>query len=225
MKYSVLTLALAASLAVGSAVAGGGSPFYLGADVGLTSSDGHYDYDPKKDGGCGADDTCSLGLAHTNRAAHLYGGVQLSDKFAIEAGYVDLGETVYDDSIGLSQDTTGVTLKGVVRQRLGKTSPTLVYGKAGVVRWDSEVNVIDETGKKDVSLAQQTDYSATVGAGLEYEFAGNASFRAGWDRYFAVGEKDFDSFIKVDEKKEAIEFHTISSDVDVFSAGIKYDFL
>jgi len=206
-------------------MAGGASPFYLGIDVGHTNSDTQYEYDPKKDGGCGADQYCGEGTEHTDRAAHIYGGVKLSDSFAVEAGYVHLGESVYDDTVGLSQDTTGVTLKGVARQRLSKSSPVLVYGKAGVVRWDSELNVVDDTGKKDVVLAQKNGYSPTIGAGLEYEFCGNGSFRAGWDRYYSVGEKEVDSFIKADEQKQTINYHTIDTDVDVFSAGIKYDFL
>ena len=143
MKKFNLVAPVFISLMATNAFAGGASPIYLGATYGKSSVDnGVHQMD--NHGLCAyaaaIGEDCRIGDGDDN-VAHIYGGFQLSDNIAIEAGYVNLGNTAayhYTDPVTITQQTEGFTAAGVYRHRLGKHSPLLAYGKAGIIRWSSE---------------------------------------------------------------------------------------
>ena len=117
----------------------------------------------------------------------------------------------------MQQDTSGYTLAAVLRQRLGKESPMHVYGKAGVLRWTTETeSTLDYPG-----TAKDSGTSPMAGIGLEYELSHNMSIKAGWDRYFDVGESD--TMLQIDQYDYNV--NTLETDVDVYSAGVNFSFI
>ncbi|MGB0845363.1 MAG: outer membrane beta-barrel protein [Thiolinea sp.] len=215
-----LTTAVFFSMFASSAFAGGASPFYLGATIGS----GHVDNGASQMDNYGfcekahADnEDCRIGDGGS--VGHIYGGFQISESLAIEAGYADLGNTAsyyYTDPIDVSQETTGITVAGVLRHRVSQTSPLHVYGKAGAMRWTTETHSrIDYPG-----TAKDSGVSALVGAGLEYELNHNVSLKAGWDRYYDVGE----SAHLVEIHDHGHDINTLETDVDVYSAGVNVSF-
>lgn len=227
-KYN-LTATVFAGLLSSTAFAGGAAPFYLGGAV------GHADIDNNQSGfdngnicqGSGQyDEGCSVGDGGST--GHIYGGLQLGDTYAIEVGYADLGDTAayrhnnYDDSATVTQETSGITIAGIARHRLGKSSPLLAYGKAGVFVWESEVK---SSGNSYIPHGRTDDNGVDpiIGAGLEYEINHNVSLRAGWDRYYGVGDNN----VLVDYNKGhsgSGSLNTLDTDVDVYSAGVNFSF-
>lgn len=223
MKKFHLTTAVLVGMFATNAFAGGASPFYLGATIGQSNVDNDV-YQMDNANLCASADAnkevCDIGDGGT--AGHIYGGIQLSDSVAIEVGYADLGTTAsyyYSDPVDVHQETTGYTLAGVVRHRLGKASPMHVYGKAGVFRWTSETQSnLDYPG-----TAKASGTSPMAGIGLEYEVNHNMSLKAGWDRYFDVGESG--TLLEIDRHNGTHDINTLETDVDVYSAGINFSFL
>lgn len=203
-KFKLAASVFIGLLATGNAFAGGAAPFYLGATVGQSSSD-------------------DIGDGSTT--GHIYGGIQLSDGIAIEAGYTNLGSTAaYHDQykgIGVEQETSGYTVAGVMRHRIGKSSPMHVYGKAGLFRWTTEAEGY-------AGSVEASGTSPMAGVGVEYELSHNMSLKAGWDRYFDVGEGDalLNSHGGANNSNNS-GFHsinTLETDVDVYSAGVNFSF-
>ena len=63
-----------------------------------------------------------------------------------------------------------------------------------------------------------------AGVGLEYELNHNMSVKAGWDRYYGVG--DGEALLNIDQhNKGSYGIDTLETDVDVYSAGINFSFL
>ncbi len=218
---------LLACLLTSSVSAGGVSPFYLGAGIGASNSDNsseQFDNQGVCTSAGNANQTCTRD-EHDN-GGHIYGGFQLSESIAVEAGYVNMGNTAdyhYSDPITVQQKTDGFTLTGVVKQRISQTSPISVYGKAGVVRWSSEATVKSDNPAVNSATVKQHGIDPTVGVGVEYDVNQNMSVRAGWDRYYNVGEKD--TLLQFNDSTTAAEVNTLKTNVDVISAGIQYDFL
>ncbi len=221
MKKFNLAALVYLNLFATSALAGGAAPFYLGATIGQSNTDNDvYQMDNKHlcASAAATEETCSIGDGGT--AGHIYGGIQISDNIAIEAGYANLGATAeyyYTDPVDIQQETSGYTLAGVVRHRLGKSSPMHVYGKAGVFRWTTET----ESTQDYAGTAKDSGTSPMAGIGLEYEVNHNMSIKAGWDRYFEVGESD--TLLEVDQYGYH-HVNTLSTDVDVYSAGVNFSF-
>lgn len=227
MKYYYLPASLFACLLAGQAVAGGAAPFYLGGTIGRTSVDTNSNQ-MDNHGVCTKagtiNQTCTIEDSGTS--AHIYGGMQITDSIAIEGGYVSLGDSAsyhYSDPIEVRQQTTGITLSGVARHRISQTSPIAVYGKAGVVRWSSEAEVTSNNPAVNSQTIKQSGYSPVIGAGVQYEMNENMTLRAGWDRYYNVGEKE--TLLHFNETGTAADLNTLDTDVDVISAGINYNFL
>ncbi len=219
-KFNLATL-VCLSLLSTHAFAGGAAPFYLGATIGKSKVNNNVNQ-MDDHGLCasadGTKEVCNIGDGDT--AGHIYGGIQLSDSIAVEAGYAVLGTTAdyyYSDPVDVKQETSGFTLAGVARHRLSKSSPVLIYGKAGVFRWTSEVeSTIDYPGKTKAS-----GVSPMAGVGVEYELNPNMSLKAGWDRYFEVGEGEH--LLEIEDSDD-YRINTLATDVDVYSAGLNFSF-
>ncbi len=117
----------------------------------------------------------------------LFAGYDLNDRFAIEAGYNDLGEGVVQANLG-SGDVKAVhevnvmTLAGVI-----KTDPIsenlVLFAKAGLARIDNEETL---TGASTGTYSKTTT-NVFYGIGANYEFANGLAVRA---LYEAYGEDD-----------------------------------
>ncbi len=227
MKKYTLTATVLTCMLSTTAFAGGPSPFYIGASAGQVDLDNNQSGFDNGDICSGAAEnhlSCSVGDG--NSAGHIYGGFQLNDTWAVEVGYADLGDTAsyhYSDPATITQDTKGITVAGVVRQRLGKSSPLLAYGKAGVFAWKSEVNSDSDNPHIPHGRTDDTGISPMIGAGLEYELNHNISLRAGWDRYYGVGDNDV--LVDFGDGKHTGDLNTLDTDADVYSAGINFSFL
>ena len=228
MKKLTLATAVCMSLFATNALAGGAAPFYLGATIGQSSVNNDV-YQMDNQNLCASasttSETCSIGDGGT--AGHIYGGIQLSDSIAVEIGYADLGSTAeyyYTDPVDINQETSGYTVAGVMRHRLGKSSPMHVYGKAGVFRWTTET-----TSSQDYpGTTEASGTSPMAGVGIEYELSHNMSLKAGWDRYYSVGESDkvlnIGGFNSNNSNNVGYSINTLETDVDVYSAGVNFSF-
>ena len=120
----------------------------------------------------------------------LFAGYDLNERFAIEAGYNDLGDGVAEADLGVLGDVKGthevkvMTLAGVI-----KTDPIsenlVLFAKAGFARIDNEETL---TG----ALITTATYSEKTnnffyGVGANYELANGLAIRA---LYEAYGEDD-----------------------------------
>jgi opacity protein-like surface antigen len=119
-----------------------------------------------------------------------FAGYDLSERFAIEAGYNDLGDGVVEADLGALGDVKGthevkvMTLAGVI-----KTDPIsenlVLFAKAGFARIDHDETL---TGSEIVTskLSKKTT-NFFYGVGANYELANGLSIRA---LYEAYGEDD-----------------------------------
>lgn len=229
-NYYYLTASILACILSSTVQAGGSGSVYLGGTYGATYTDN--DKGQMDNGnicsGAGVKDQEDCFVKNDDSAYHIYGGFNVTHGLAVEAGYVDLGTTAhyeYTDPIAIEQETKGITVTGVARHRLGQTSPVVVYGKAGAVRWSSEASgvISDNDGtSRGTRVVKQNGISPTVGAGVEYEVNNNVSLRAGWDRYYNVGEED--TLLDVNQADRKVDLNTLDTDVDVLSAGVNYYF-
>lgn len=229
MKKHNLTVVIFAGVFSSTAFAGGPAPFYLGGSVGQAEVDNDltgFDNNNICEGAAKNYEECRIGDGGS--AGHIYGGMQLNDTFAVEVGYADLGDTAsyhYTDPATITQETKGITVAAVARHRLGKSSRMLAYGKAGLFAWKSEVNSESDNYLIPHGSTDDSGVDPVIGAGLEYELGHNVSLRAGWDRYYNVGNND----VLVDfgdyNEHEIGQLNTLETDVDVYSAGINFSFL
>ncbi len=205
---------------IGSAAQAGGyghssGPLYMGAGAGATKTGVERNNLSNPNvcntvaSNCTVDDK--------DKAWQVYGGYRLTPRVALEAGYVDLGRTanvrsrmVGGDLHG-KQDTKGVSVSMVGNVPMGGV---MGYGRAGVYRWDSEVNVT--SGHNTVSSTDGRGTDATLGAGVEMPLGRNVSARVGWDRYYNVGNGN--ALLRQNGAR------TLDTDVDVYSASIQYNF-
>lgn len=227
-KVSLSASILLSSLMAANATAGGTSaPFYVGGSYGAS----YYDNSAEQMDNL---DICQSAGSHNqtctsddgDQVGHIYGGIQISEGLGVEVGYADIGETAnyhYSDPIRVKQQTTGVTLSGVAKQRLSKSSPVSAYGKAGVVRWSTETSVASDNPAVHGLKISEEGYSPILGAGLQYDMNNNVSLRAGWERYYGVGEKS--EILEYDADGTAAKINTLETDVDVISAGVNFSFL
>lgn len=222
LKWSLSVLAF--SVMSGVSHAGGVSPFYLGAGIGQTFHDtaGCGTTGNVVDGSGTVIGTATKTCEDNDTAYQVHGGFHLSEALSIEAGYADLGATL-DAQNALSvagtgnptlhntQETSTIFAAGVARMALGKGSPFSVYGKGGIHRWSSEMERQGLSSSGVIrAVAESSGFSPLVGAGIEYDVTEGATLRAGWDRFYEVGD--------------AAE-GTVEKDIDVMSAGLNYYFL
>lgn len=228
MHKTYLLASLSLCLLSSAAIAGGTSaPFYVGGSFGVSSHDNTSDQMDNLD-------VCKTATAHNqtcmsddnDHTGHIYGGLQISEGLGVETGYVNLGNTAsyhYSDPIAIQQKTTGVTLTGIAKQRLSKSSPISAYGKAGVVRWSSETTVSSDNPALHGLKVSEDGYSPVLGAGLQYDMNNNFSLRVGWERYYDVGEGS--EILEYNADGSAAKVNTLETDVDVISAGVNFSFL
>lgn len=195
--------------------AGSSGEAYLGFTVGAskTSADKNNLTKPDtckdKKGSCSSDDS--------DKAWQIHGGYEFAPNLAVEGAYVNLGKTAnvsnkgLGGSINATQKTKGASIAVVGKMPIGAFTG---YGKAGVYHWNSKVTTQGISDQKGTVDASGTD--PTIGLGVEYQVSGNWSARAGWDRYYNTG--------KTDALLHQTGAKTLSTDVDVYSVGVTYNF-
>ena len=120
----------------------------------------------------------------------LFAGYDLNERFAIEAGYNDLGDGVVEADLGVLGDVKGthevkvMTLAGVI-----KTDPIsenlVLFAKAGFARIDNDETL---TGPLITTSTNSKETTNTFyGVGANYELANGLAIRA---LYEAYGEDD-----------------------------------
>lgn len=221
IRFSLITASALLGLS-GFAHAGGVSPYYAGVTFGGGTSDIDTPHiqnpnpcnTPKEF--CDSDDS--------DQTWSVYGGSQIGNNLAVEGGYVNLGDTAilhYSDPINATQSTDGFSITGIASTPISKNSPISIYGKAGVYRWTSEVEVVSDDPTKNGMKAKKSGIDPVIGAGVQYDLTPFVALRAGWDRYFNVGEGAY----LIDATTNQPTLQTLETDVDTFSAGIHYSFL
>ncbi len=128
------TLALATlplALATTTALAHPGSGFYLGATVGSVSVESDFD-------------DINLDFDESDTAWSGFAGFQVNPMFGVEASYNNFGNFATENLFDLTRtevdsDFTGFDVFGIVTVPIG---PLSVFGKAGVVFWDSDATAI-----------------------------------------------------------------------------------
>ena len=120
----------------------------------------------------------------------LFAGYDLNERFAIEAGYNDLGDGVVEADLGVLGDVKGthevkvMTLAGVI-----KTDPIsenlVLFAKAGFARIDNEATLTGPLILTSTNSKKTTN--PFYGIGANYELANGLAIRA---LYEAYGEDD-----------------------------------
>ena len=116
----------------------------------------------------------------------LFAGYDLSERFAIEAGYNDLGDGVVEADLGALGDVKGthevkvMTLAGVI-----KTDPIsenlVLFAKAGFARIDNDETLTGPLIETSTNSKKTTN--VFYGVGANYELANGLAIRALYEAY------------------------------------------
>lgn len=184
MKRSIFALTGAALLATATPLTANADPgLYVGASIGNARLDDDFD---------------SFLIDSDTNAYRIFGGLQFSDTFGIEAGYLDFGD--FSESVdlgGLLSRTDisgdGWTLGGTLG--LPVSENLTLFGKGGIFFWDADIRV------DGFSIDTPGDENPYWGGGLKLDLGENFSLTGDWTVY------------ELDEL-----------DTDVISLGINYRF-
>jgi OOP family OmpA-OmpF porin len=188
----IALLALALGLAAPAAAQEGGT--YLGVGLGQGSVQ-DWDSSVIDDGSF-----ASIDAEDSDTGFRLFGGLELTPNFALEAAYVDLGEATADgDSNGCCFWAPGpVTAKVAVSGfdvglvgRLPVSDTFALFGRFGVLVWEADVTL----GDSSLLLSGTDDGNDTfVGLGAEIMAGGSLAVRGDYVRY-AVDDVDIDALV------------------------------
>ena len=168
MKRTTSTLSLATALILTSAlplVAHAGPDAYVGASIGNARLDDNFD---------------GFRIDTDTNAYSFFGGIQFSDTFGIEAGYLNFGDFTHSVDLGgllsrtdISGDgwTLGGTLALPITQNLS------LFGKGGVFFWDADISV------DGFSIDTPGDDNPYYGGGLKLDLGDRLSLTGDWTVY------------------------------------------
>jgi OOP family OmpA-OmpF porin len=158
-------------------------------------------------------DLASSSLDDSDSGYKLQVGYQFNQNFAVEGGYIDLGELVYKarvtdgfDSVGarLKTEAHGFNVSAVGILPLGSFS---LFAKVGVI--DAKVESKGSVeGVGNVASEDSTDVKPLFGLGAGYSFGDHLGVRVEWERFSNLGDDD----------------STGEGDVDLVSAGLIFKF-
>jgi OmpA-OmpF porin, OOP family len=141
-------------------------------------------------------------------------GYKFSPYFALEGGYVNLGDYAFDaafDSGTLKYDASirGLNVSGVGMLPLGEQ--LALFGKLGIIGakvdavWIAS-DTLTSTSTRDTESKTEADLS--YGLGIAYNFANDLSLRLEWEKFAKLGDKNT----------------TGESDVNLVSLGLALNF-
>jgi len=136
-------------------------------------------------------------------------GYALNKNFALEAGYIDLGninslvgnDCERQQDVAADPSANGATLSAVARAPFGDKFS--VYGKFGAFFWN-----MDRDAVGGLASASDNGVSPLAGIGLGYSFTERVEGRIEYDRFFDVGENDT----------------TGQTDIDALTLGVAFRF-
>ena len=197
--------------------------WYAGVSVAVTHNNADNNdifYNPSL---CTTTHTCSAD--NSDWGYQLFAGKQLMPYLALEFGYTDLGNTAdykYTQIFSkgtLTQKTHVLSLVAVGRLPVMQTGISLV-GKVGAAKYYSRLKydrTPNSVGFYDRKV-KDSGITPVVGVGVEYDTGYRITLRAGWDRYFNIGERS--KFFDVGNNR----IYTAKTDVDAFYIGASYGF-
>lgn len=188
-KTSLSLAILLAATVIGSAAhAAEQRPFFVEAGVGMSSIDTGLDGEP------------GVSVDEEDVFFSIGAGYSFNKMFAIEAGYIDLGEA--EASVPAVGYTATVTADGFYfgpRLTLEITPQFEAYGRIGMFAWDAE-------GKDSDGFSASDDGTDVYfGIGAAYKISDQVSLGADWTRYTLESDGD-------------------DLDVDAFGAKLKFNF-
>lgn len=144
----------------------------------------------------------------SDTAAGAFVGYSFNENFALEAGYMDLGniDSLVGDcerqqDVAADPSADGATLSAVARAPIGDKFS--VYGKFGAFFWN-----MDRDAVGGLPSASDDGVSPLAGVGLGYSFTERVEGRLEYDRFFDVGEQDT----------------TGQTDIDALTVGVAFRF-
>ena len=186
----------AAALFIAGAANAKDSGWYLGAGV------GQVDYDsPISESEADANlayngITGTTSIDDTDTGWKLFGGYQINRNFALELGYVNLGEFGLDidftapvaGSANASIEVDGFALSGLGILPIGDKFG--VFGRVGAYAWEANADAtVSVSGIGTVSLSDDEDGTDFFyGIGAKYDFMENFGARVEWERYDIDGD-------------------------------------
>ena len=207
-KLSMIALFSASLLTAGSAFAGGGGllggsgsssmaagTMYGGANVGKATTS------------CMMLDTEDCDATGWK----VYGGYKITDMFAVEGGYHNLGTmeeklsgsyevqspagSVVIDNPSAEGTSTGLSISGVASLPVGDNFE--VFGKLGAINWKSEATATATATGTNVEksfTAEKSGTSPLIGVGAQYQINDNFGVRGEYERFTRqdLDDKDHD---------------------------------
>ncbi len=147
--------------------------------------------------------------AESANAYSFYGGFRPNNNFSLELGYSDLGRETLDSrpsgallwkpgSFIADIETEGLFVSGTGSLPLGDTSS--IYLRAGLFNLDMDTAANSFTSSEFGAITRPNLF---YGLGADYEFNKSFGIHAEWERY---------------------NYNNSEEDVDLFSAGLKFNF-
>ncbi len=125
-------------------------------------------------------------LDDADTAWKLNGGYRLGSYFALEAGYIDLGDTT-DNVAGIDLSSSQDGFAGYLVGLLPLGDALALFGKLGAFAHDVD---LDFGGDKATESGTELAY----GGGLRYDFANGLGLLGEWERFDDAAGGDFDLF-------------------------------
>jgi OOP family OmpA-OmpF porin len=183
--------ALAAALALSTPASAGFFDFtlapFIGGAVGQSNSDTT----------CPAATSCD----DSDIAWKIFGGLEVNEYISMEFGYADMGEVGYTGAVSGTREVDGMTMRVIGSYVLNPSVTFLATGGLNILQTDMKVP----------GGSQDTDVAWSAGLGMQYNFTKSVGLRVEWERYFEVGDSDFNG-------------GTGEADVDLISAGVVFKF-
>lgn len=115
-------------------------------------------------------------INYTSTGMRLLGGNQISQYWAVEAEYIDLGKFTSDKA---SIAAKGLSISGLLA--IPMSTSFSIFGKAGFAR--IETTATANPGSTLTTIASDSRIGLTLGYGLQLDVTPNATLRLSWDRY------------------------------------------
>lgn len=212
-KISMFSLFSVAMLTAGSAFAGGGSllggsggssmevgTMYGGVSAGqATTNCMIYDFATYVDRTTGSPNANHEKDCDTN-GWKAYGGYKVTDNFAVEGGYYSLGDSketlkASEGTISSDGSASGLGLSAVAS--LPVVDKLEVFGKAGLMKWQSEGTIVVTPTNSTTSQTASAEVDGTsllLGVGASYKITDNLGVRGEYERFTRqdINEEDRD---------------------------------
>ncbi len=143
--------------------------------------------------------SCTFDLKDTGWK--LFGGYQLNEYAAVEAGYLDFGKMKANANGTLKNTSTAATGSAEFKAKsfdvalvgsLPVGDDLGIIGRVGLFLWKVEAPASATAisgGATSSANPKKTGFDITLGAGVKYDFTKKIGIRAAWDRYKNVGDQ------------------------------------